>query len=82
MTMPVMNNVTVLVRRSELAVEPRLSILHKHRRSLLRRLEQAHRTALDDDRLPKLCLRLEAADGSFGRAEPNGQHVSPHGRER
>ena len=58
--MPVMNNVTVLVRRSELAVEPRLSILHKHRRSLLRRLEQAHRTALDDDRLPKLCLRLEA----------------------
>jgi hypothetical protein len=33
--------------RGNWLVEPRLSVLHKHRQSLLRQLEQAHRTALD-----------------------------------
>src|SRR5271154_2813927 len=36
------------VHARKLALEPDLQILRRHRRSLLRRLEQAHRSALAD----------------------------------
>src|SRR5271163_1340726 len=36
------------VHARQLALEPDLQILRRHRRSLLRRLEQAHRSALAD----------------------------------
>src|SRR5260370_37929531 len=36
------------IHASELAVEPHLQILRRHRRSLLLRLEHAHRSALEN----------------------------------
>jgi hypothetical protein len=44
--MPLTTNIRVHAR--QLALEPNLQILRRHRRPLLRRLEQAHRSALAD----------------------------------
>src|ERR1700747_3901211 len=46
------------VHAPKLAIEPRLQILRRHRRSLLLRLEHPHRSTVEDhvNRAPRLCL--------------------------
>src|SRR6185503_15682921 len=72
---------------TELAVEPNFQILRRHRRSLLLRLEHAHRSAVENHvhRPPRLGsrrslnLRIGIRPARIDRAQPSGNYGDRQG---